>query len=166
MEELFLHVLNRSLTGSWLLLAVLLLQPLVKKAPDWLRGTLWTLTALRLVCPFVLPVPIGFAPSAEPVPQGMLYAASPAVDTGIAALDDAVNPLLSAQLSPEAGDSVNPMQVLVFAGSVICAEKCAHPFRWGRASAFVTGFHRPFCSGFSVPASICPPIFLRRRHNM
>ncbi len=119
MEELFLHVLNRSLTGSWLLLCVLMLQPLVKKAPDWLRGTLWALTALRLVCPFVLPVPIGFAPSAEPVPQGMLYAASPAVDTGIAALDDAVNPLLSAQLSPEAGDSVNPVQVLVFAGSVI-----------------------------------------------
>ena len=33
MDALFLEFLNRSLAASWLLLAVLLLRPLLKKAP-------------------------------------------------------------------------------------------------------------------------------------
>ncbi len=114
MAELFLHVVNMSLTGSWLLLAVLLLQPLLRKAPEWLRGSMWGLAALRLVCPFTVPWLFSMVPTARPVPQGILYDPSPEVNTGIAALDNIVNPVLAQELSPDTGDSVNPLQVVVF----------------------------------------------------
>ena len=37
MEELFYAVAKMSLTGSWVILAVLLLRLLLKKAPKWIR---------------------------------------------------------------------------------------------------------------------------------
>ena len=52
MGELFLKLLDMSLAASWLIAAVVILRLLLKKAPKWVRGILWALVAVRLICPF------------------------------------------------------------------------------------------------------------------
>lgn len=54
MDALFLRILNMSLAAGVLVLAVLLLRLVLKRAPKWLRCLLWALVAVRLVCPWSL----------------------------------------------------------------------------------------------------------------
>lgn len=54
MKTLFLQTLNLSLAAGWMVLAVLLLRVLLKKAPKWVMGVLWGLVGLRLVLPVSL----------------------------------------------------------------------------------------------------------------
>ena len=51
MEALFLTVLELSLRGSLLILAILPVRALLKKAPRWSICLLWVLAAIALVCP-------------------------------------------------------------------------------------------------------------------
>ena len=55
LRELFVRSLNMAVAASWLVLALLLLRPLLKKfAPKWVLCALWVLVAVRLVCPVML----------------------------------------------------------------------------------------------------------------
>ena len=54
MEALFLKLFNMSITASWLVLAVVILRLLIKKAPKAITVFLWALVGIRLVCPFPL----------------------------------------------------------------------------------------------------------------
>ncbi len=54
----FLKLLNMSAAGSVLILAVMLLRVLLKKAPRWIPCALWALVALRLVCPVAIASPL------------------------------------------------------------------------------------------------------------
>ena len=47
MEALFLKLVNMSINASWLVLAVLALRFVLKKAPKSILCTLWALVALR-----------------------------------------------------------------------------------------------------------------------
>ena len=49
MEALFLRLLNTALVSTWLVLAVLLLRLLLRRAPKWARVALWGVVAVRLV---------------------------------------------------------------------------------------------------------------------
>lgn len=51
MEELFLELVQLSLTGSLFALAVMLVRIIFRKAPKWLFCLLWGVVALRLICP-------------------------------------------------------------------------------------------------------------------
>ena len=51
MNGLFSTLLSMSLSASWLILAVLLLRQILKKAPKWIRVLLWGMVAVRLLCP-------------------------------------------------------------------------------------------------------------------
>lgn len=53
MNELFLKIINMSISASWLILAVLILR-LVLKAPKWVNVLLWGIVAVRLICPLSL----------------------------------------------------------------------------------------------------------------
>ena len=119
MEAVFLKLVNMSLTAGWLVLAVIFLRFLLKKAPKWTRIVLWGMVALRLICPFSIESAFSLLPSAEPVPQNIFISDAPKIDSGLAILNQTVNPILSQSLAPEASDSVNPMQVITFAASVI-----------------------------------------------
>ena len=77
MEELFLTLVNLSLTASWLVLAVLVLRLLLRKAPRWSFCLLWGLVALRLMFPFSLESPFSLVPSTQPLPRLRSKAASP-----------------------------------------------------------------------------------------
>ena len=51
MSELFLKIINMSISASWLILAVLILRLVLKKAPKWVNVLLWGIVAVRLICP-------------------------------------------------------------------------------------------------------------------
>ena len=55
MTELFVTLLNMSIAASWTILAVLLLRPLLRKAPKWITCLLWAIPALRLIARTLVP---------------------------------------------------------------------------------------------------------------
>ena len=64
MNELFLKIINMSISASWLVLAVLLLRLVLKKAPKWINVLLWGIIAVRLICPFTIESPVSLIPDA------------------------------------------------------------------------------------------------------
>ena len=65
MENLFLKLLNMGIAAGWVILAVLLLRILLKKAPKTVRCALWILVGIRLVCPFSIESVLSLIPSQE-----------------------------------------------------------------------------------------------------
>ncbi len=65
MTELFYTILNMSISASILILVVLLLRLLFRKAPKWVTILLWGLVAIRLICPFDLETPFSLMPKTE-----------------------------------------------------------------------------------------------------
>ena len=88
MDAIFLEVFNRSIAAGWLILAVILLRLVLKKAPKAARRWLWGLVGLRLLCPFSIQSAMSLIPSPGTVPLGRdaFY-----VRSGEAALNTAVN---------------------------------------------------------------------------
>lgn len=119
METIFIDILNMSISAGWVILAVLLLRVLLRKAPKAMRCCLWILVGIRLICPISLESALSLLPSAEPIPQEILYDASPAIESGIESIDNVVNPILSSSLAPAPGDSANPMQVILHIASLL-----------------------------------------------
>ena len=119
MESLFIKLLNNSISAGWLVLAVLLTRLLLKKAPKKFRCALWGLVGLRLVLPVRLQSVFSLVPSAVTVSENIMLSSSPAVNSGISALDKAVNPVMAASFTPEPWASANPLQILAFAASVL-----------------------------------------------
>lgn len=114
MEALFLKLVNLSITATYLALAVILLRLIFKKAPKWISCVLWGLVAVRLIFPFSIESVLSLIPSSEPIPQDFINTATPHIYSGLSVIDNTVNPILSSQLTPAVGDSVNPTQVLTF----------------------------------------------------
>ena len=113
MSALFLKVFNLAINASWLILAVIAARLLLKKAPRWISCLLWGLVALRLLCPLSMESALSLLPSAEAVPERIVTEQKPQIDTGLRIVDNTVNPVIESTFSPDKGDSVNPMQVVV-----------------------------------------------------
>ena len=119
MGELFLKLLNMSIAASWLILAVVLLRLVLKKAPKWIVILLWGIVALRLVVPFSFESALSLIPSAETFNAHNIQYGTPAIHSGIPAVNNAVNPVLGATFAPNPAGSVNPLYVWTFIVSVI-----------------------------------------------
>ena len=78
MTEIFLKLLNMSLTALPLIVAAVLFRFAFKRAPKWARCLMWGLVGLRLVLPFTFESPVGVIPDPEPV---KITLRSPAVRT-------------------------------------------------------------------------------------
>ena len=63
MDDVFLKLVNLSISASWLILAVLVLRIVLKKAPKWVMPLLWGVVALRLVCLFSIESALSLIPS-------------------------------------------------------------------------------------------------------
>lgn len=120
MSELFLHFLNSGIAAGWLVLLVLAARLLLKKAPKWVAPALWGIVALRLMLPFSVESALSLIPSAETVsPEVVHYDPRPTITSGVAAIDNAVNPVLSESFAVEEVTSVNPLDVwMSIAGAV------------------------------------------------
>ena len=126
MEELFLKILNMSITATYVLIAVLILRLLLRRGPKWISYSLWSLVLFRLVCPvsfssvFSIFGRIGKTTSIksnlEHIPEDIGRMALPQVEIVPGSINTVVNNALPAQ-TPAA--SVNPMQILIFIGACI-----------------------------------------------
>lgn len=119
MEAIFLKILNMSITASWLVLAVIVLRLLLKKAPKAISVFMWALVGIRLVCPFSFESILSLIPSAETIPENIIYSDAPAIHSGIPLVNSTVNPIISENLAPDVGASVNPMQIIAFAATIV-----------------------------------------------
>ena len=113
MEQIFLTVINMSISASYIVLAVLFLRLLLKKAPKWITVVLWGIAAVRLICPFSIESVLSLLPSAEPVSPTIMTDSTPTINTGISYLNSAVNPMISQSLATAPGDSANPLQIWI-----------------------------------------------------
>ncbi len=113
MTNLFLQILNMSISATWLVLAVLLLRFTLKKAPKWVNVLLWGLVAVRLLCPFSLESALSLIPSKQTIPAQIMVSPTPQIHTGIASLNSYVNPILAESFTPEPAASANPLQILI-----------------------------------------------------
>ncbi len=111
MNILFLKILNMSIAASWLILALVLLRPLLKRAPKWLTCLLWSLAGFRLLFPFSIKSVLSLIPSAQTVKPDILFDPIPQIHSGIPAFNQWVNPVIGEALAPAPAASVNPMQV-------------------------------------------------------
>lgn len=116
MEALFLKLFNMSVTASWLVLAVVILRTLLKKAPKAITVFLWALVGIRLVCPFSFESVLSLIPSAETVPEAVLTGSDFNIDTGLSAVDSRVNGYLDDRyiegVTVPAGNGMTVMGVL------------------------------------------------------
>ena len=94
MNELFLKIINMSISASWLVLAVLILRFVLKKAPKWVNILLWGIVAIRLICPFSFESALSLIPSAETFPEKVISGPSFDVQTGITPVDNRINDYL------------------------------------------------------------------------
>ena len=65
METIFFKLLGMSFSASVLILILVLLRPLLKRAPKSFGGFLWALVAVRLICPFSIQSPFSLVPQSD-----------------------------------------------------------------------------------------------------
>ncbi len=94
MDALFLKLLNISITAGWIVIAVVAVRFLLKKAPKWIICLLWALVAIRLVCPFSFESVLSLVPSADTIPDTIISEESFNVDSGFSVIDNNVNSFL------------------------------------------------------------------------
>lgn len=130
-EQAFLTFFNMTITGSYIILAIILIRFLLQKAPKIFSYCLWIVAGLRLICPFsfssvlsifnFLSVPaqesaVSGATVNGYVPDEIGTMHIPEISTGIDAADKVINPVLP---TPEIGESINPMQIIMAIASVL-----------------------------------------------
>ena len=112
MAAVFLKLLNLSISASWLVLAVLALRLVLRRAPKWVNVLLWGMVALRLMLPFSIESALSLIPSAETLsPEVVRFDPAPTITSGVSIIDNAVNPSLSEHFSAVPTASVNPLYV-------------------------------------------------------
>ncbi|MCL2499193.1 MAG: M56 family metallopeptidase [Defluviitaleaceae bacterium] len=115
MDNLFLTVLNMSLTGAFVIAAICIARLPFKKAPKIISYCLWAVAGFRLVFPFSIESILSLIPfNAAPIPTDIAMQPVPRIDSGIPFMNNAVSGVLPA---PMVGDSVNPLQVWTAIGA-------------------------------------------------
>lgn len=124
---LFTNVLNMSLTASYVILGVILIRLLLKKAPKVFSYALWVIVLVRLICPISFNTPFSIlgllnleahtqTHILKYIPDDIGYEKTPEIRTGISSLNTMVNESLPP--APEIA-SVNPIQIWLWGFSWI-----------------------------------------------
>ena len=174
MTKTFLNLANLSITAGYLILAVLILRLILRRLPKNLLLWLWGLVGLRLILPFSLESALSLIPRARPIPMDIAYSPSPAIDSGVAVIDRAVNPVMAESLTPAAWASVNPVQIVLTIASIIwlagvavmllyaafsycrLSRKCAVSLPLGDNRYLCDGIRTPFVLGIINPKIYLP----------
>ena len=113
MTSVFLKIVNMSISAGWIVLAVLFLRLLLKKAPKWINVLLWGIVAVRLVCPFSIESVLSLIPSAETVSPEIMTDQYPEINSGVPMINHVVNPVIGETLTPDVTASANPLQIII-----------------------------------------------------
>ena len=113
MNEFFLKLLNMSISASWIILVVLVLRLLLKKAPKWINVLLWAIVAVRLICPFTIESVMSLMPSAETINPHTITS-TPTINIGIPSINTTLNPIIQeSTIVVSQEESINIFQLLI-----------------------------------------------------
>lgn len=119
MSGLFLTVLNMSFTASYVILFVIFVRLILKKAPKIISYALWGVVAFRLIIPFSFKSMFSLMPrntNAISIPLDIIHQQEPQMNSGIEIVDSFISKLLPV---PTVGASINPLQVYIEIGAYI-----------------------------------------------
>lgn len=138
METIILKLFNMSINAGWLILAILILRLLLRKArtPAWISCMLWAMVGVRLVCPFSLESIFSLLPSKEVIPREIALSPAPSVTSGVGFVDNMVNPVLRRSFTPTPAASANPLQIWLFLAGVLWAAGAGILLLYAAFSAF------------------------------
>ena len=131
MADIFLKVVNMSISACWIVLAIVLLRIILKKAPKWINCLLWGIAGLRLVMPFSLESIFSLIPSAEFIPQELVHSHSSVDVKGTEILNYVGNNPVSVELGISDGSlvfneitahdcpSINPLLISTYIASIV-----------------------------------------------
>ena len=92
MEAILLRVLNMSVSAGWLILAVIVLRLLLRKAPKWIPVLFWAMVGLRLGLPFTVRAGFSLVPDPALFRPSVVSAAIPAISGGLPGAGGAADP--------------------------------------------------------------------------
>ena len=119
MGNLFISVLNMSITASYVILIVIIIRLLLKKAPKVISYALWSVVGFRLLIPFSFKSVFSLMPrKTNPVPisNEIIYQQSLQIDNGIRVFGSLANePLRVANT----GAGISPLQIFIEFGAYI-----------------------------------------------
>jgi len=135
MDQLFLAIVNMSLTGAFVIAAICVARLPLKKAPKIISYCLWAVAGFRLVFPFSIESVFSLIPfKAQTIPSDIAMQAIPRTDSSIPFVNYAVNSVLPA---PALGDSVNPLQIWTAIGAWVWIIGVAAMVIYGVVSFFI-----------------------------
>ncbi len=122
LTEIFLSVCNFAVTAGWVTLAVMAVRfllglPYLRRIPRRYTVVLWAVVGLRLMIPVSIQSTWSLMPPSVPLTKTLLYDPTPTVQTGVGALNTVINEAVMPALTPNPGDSVNPLQVWSIIGA-------------------------------------------------
>jgi len=120
MGDIFLKLLNMSITAGWFILAVLCVRLILRKIPKWVNCFLWGAVAVRLICPFSIESQFSMLPSAEPVQsstivQGEVQNDIPSIDSHLTIVENTINPMLAETFAYNGPESMAPLRSVTYA---------------------------------------------------
>ncbi len=117
MDKLFLHILNMSVTASYVILFVMAMRLLLKKCPKAFSYALWLPVLFRLVCPFSIKGFFSLIPSkTQTMPQDIIRAINRPIGGGATLAGGAANGSVQAT---GVVSSVDPMQIWISIGGMV-----------------------------------------------
>lgn len=129
MQDLFIRVLNMSITASYVVLFVCIIRILLKKVPKVFSYSLWSVVLFRLICPISfssffslfgrlgrINVQHSSLGALEYIPSNIGMMKQPQVELGVNSVNKVVNNLLPPAVNYA---SINPMQVYILLITII-----------------------------------------------
>ncbi|MBR6552707.1 MAG: hypothetical protein IKT89_07700, partial [Clostridia bacterium] len=110
MSTIFLYFANISITATWVVLALVLLRPVLKKVPKWVNCILWSVVGLRLCFPINIESRFSLVPTKETKPTDIAYLTYPQIDSGVSVINNVVNPVISNSIPLEELNSANSLE--------------------------------------------------------
>ena len=131
MAGIFLKIVNMSISACWIVLAIILLRFVLKKAPKWINCVLWGIAGLRLIMPFSFESILSLIPSAEFVPQELIHSNSSVNVSGTEIFNYIGNnpvsydlgisngSLVFTEITAPDGNYVNPLLIITSIASIV-----------------------------------------------
>ncbi len=110
MNGIFLSLLENGITAGWLVLAVLVLRVLLKRAPKWAVCLLWLPVGLRLMWPYEIESPVSLVPDTKPVLDTLQTQLTKAADTTI--VEEVAQPMTAPQFPMVSAPATDLWEIL------------------------------------------------------
>lgn len=113
MTELFLEIVNRSISAGYLVLLIMLIRLVFRRMPKWVTVFLWGFVAFRLLCPVAFESRLSLIPSTQVIAPEIMLSSNPTIHTGISSVNQTINPAIQEIFTPNPVASANPLQILL-----------------------------------------------------